>query len=421
MSELLIFAFVAVLFVPLFQWARLGAILAYLFSGILIGPSILGLIRDTETILHVSELGVVFLLFIIGLELAPAKLWRLRNAIFGMGLLQVALTGGLFTLIGISIGLSPALSFVGGFGLSLSSTAFAVQLLEEKRQLNTTHGQGSFSILMFQDLAVIPIMMVIAVLTPGKEIQFSVFGLAKIVGVFALLILFGVFGIRYVFRWIAKYRVHEIFISMAFLIVLGTAVLMEEIGLTMGMGAFFAGVLLANSEYRHELESDLMPFKGLLLGLFFIAVGMSLNLQVVIENPLTLLGITILFMIVKGAMVFGLGLAFKMPFESAKNMAFTIPQGGEFAFVLFSTAMANQLIDSDTASLLSASVTVSMALTPLLFSINQKYFRRSSEISERPYDTIDNETPEIIVAGFGRFGQIVTRILLTEDFPFTIL
>jgi glutathione-regulated potassium-efflux system ancillary protein KefC/glutathione-regulated potassium-efflux system protein KefB len=410
-----------VVFVPLFQAFRVSPVLAYLFAGIVIGPDVMGLIQNPKTVLTFSELGVVFLLFIIGLELEPARLWKMRRSIFGLGALQVLLTGALFFFIARALGLEPGLAYVAGFGLALSSTAFAIQLLEEKHQLKTTHGQGSFSILMFQDIAVVPLMASLVLFSPGQHITLSYYSVFKALGLMVLFALVGRYLIRHVLRTIANTRTHEVFLATSLLIVMGSAHLMEMVGLSMGMGAFLAGVLLANSEYRHELQSHLEPFKGLLLGLFFMAVGMSLDLKVLGEEPHWVLLLTLSFMLLKGLIIFTLGRLFRYPYESARNMAATLPQGGEFAFVLFSTALAAGLLNDESNSLLSASVTLSMGLTPMVFSLNQKWLRSFSEISERPYDKITYGDAKVIIAGYGRFGQIVSRFLKAENISHTIL
>jgi monovalent cation:proton antiporter-2 (CPA2) family protein len=419
--ELLTLAMAAVVFVPLFRYLGLGAILAYLFAGIVIGPDVLALIKDTQEILHISELGIVFLLFVIGLELAPRKLWLLRRSIFGMGFLQVALTGTLFTGLGYLMGLPIAAAYIAGFGLALSSTAFSIQILEDSRQLNTTHGQGAFAILMFQDLAVVPIIASLAFFSASGVTAPDSYSLIKIAVVFLGLILFGHFLLRHVLRLIADSHTQEVFTAMTLLIVIGTALLMESIGLSMGMGAFFAGVLLANSEYRHELETNLLPFKGLLLGLFFMAVGMSLDLNVLAQQPHWIALLALAFMTTKGLLIYCLARFFRFPKEASRNMGFILPQGGEFAFVLFSVALAQGLMTPEHSSLLSASVTISMALTPFIFSFNQKYLRRFTEISERPYDSIAPQDVEVIVAGYGRIGQIISRFLNAEKVVYTIL
>lgn len=421
--ELLTLSMAAVVCVPLFRKLGLGAILAYLFSGVVIGPFALALITDAKDILHFSELGIVFLLFVIGLELSPNKLWALRRSIFGLGLLQVLVTGFIFYLLGVyAFGLTPALSYVAGFGLALSSTAFSIQILEDANQLKTAHGQDTFSILMFQDLAVVPIIASLSLFTnkaASTESMWYLFGKALLL-ILAFVIV-GNFLIRHALRLIADAETPEVFTAMSLLIVIGSAVVMEAAGLSMGTGAFFAGVLLANSEYRHELETNLAPFKGLLLGLFFIAVGMSLDLVVLSQQPHWILLLTVSFMALKGFLIFGVARLFGRAKEPARNTALALALGGEFAFVLFSSAITQGLLDTETSSLLSAAVTLSMALTPFLFSFNQKYLRKFSEISERPYNDQFPDDVEVIVAGFGRFGQIVTRFLNVEDVVHTIL
>lgn len=419
--ELILLCSAAVIAVPLFRLLNLGAILAYLVAGIVLGPGLLGFIKDTETILHFSELGVVFLLFIIGLELAPNKLWKLRKAIFGLGFLQVLITGSVFTYIGILLNFSLAESYIIGFGLSLSSTAFAIQILEESRQLNTNHGQGAFSILMFQDIAVVPILASLSFFAEEGGKSPGYFAFLKSLAFICGAIILGLFLVRHVLRLIAESKNSEVFIAASLLLVIGTAVAAESAGLSMGMGAFLAGVLLANSEYRHELESNLMPFKGLLLGLFFMAVGMSLNLLVLVDKLYYILLLSVSLVFIKALIIYLLGRLFRFPSESSRNMAFTLFQGGEFAFVIFSVAIGKNLISSELVSTLNAVVIISMLLTPFLFSYNQKKLRSYSEMSEKPYDKIESANSHVIIAGFGRFGQIVSRVLNLEGMTFTIL
>lgn len=409
------------IFVPLFQLFRMGAILAYLFAGIVIGPDGLALIASPKIILGFSELGVVFLLFLIGLELAPSQLWRLRTTIFGLGLSQVVVTGGLFMLIGRLFHLSWSVAFVAGFGLALSSTAFAMQILEEKRQLRTTHGTGSFAILMFQDLAVVPLLASLAFISGDKPSVFQPANLLMLLLFLVVLFLAAPRILRYLLRLIADSHNHEVFIATSLLIVVGSAYIMERMGLSMGLGAFLAGVILATSEYRRELETNLEPFKGLLLGLFFIAVGMSLNLKILRTAPLIILLLTAGFMATKIIVIYTLSRIFRFPKESSRNIAATVSQGGEFAFVLFNAADAYGLIDLHLSSILSASVILSMALTPLIFAANERWLRTFTEITERPYDQIAAAPARVIIAGYGRFGQVVSRFLKAENISHTIL
>ena len=418
--ELLILLLATVIFVPLFKYFNIGAILAYLFAGVLIGPKALSLVKDPETILHFSELGVVFLLFIIGLELQPSRLWSMKKNVFGMGLLQMTATGLVFLGIFLLCGFTPQMAFISGFGLALSSTAFGLQILEEKHQLNTLHGQGSFSILLFQDLAVVPILATVPLLAGASGNATWQSGL-KAVAIVIGFVIVGLFLIRHFFRFIANSRTQEVFTATSLMIVIGAALVMEEAGLSMGTGAFLAGVLLANSEYRHELEINLQPFKGLLLGVFFIAVGMSLKTEVIINKPHIVALLVLVFMTTKAFIIFLLARFFKFPYESARNMACTLPQGGEFAFVIFAAAGSVKILDAQITALLNASVTISMALTPLIFNFNQKFLRKFSELSERPFDEIKSEGAQVIIAGFGRFGQIVARFLKSQNVSYTIL
>ncbi|MCB0272944.1 MAG: monovalent cation:proton antiporter-2 (CPA2) family protein [Bdellovibrionales bacterium] len=411
----------AIIFVPLFRKIGLGAILAYLFAGLIIGPHTLRLIEDPEVVLHFSELGVVLLLFTLGLELDPQKLWKLRKTIFGLGFLQVLLTGIVFTIGLKLLQNSTELSIVVGFGLALSSTAFCMQILQEKRQLKTTHGQGTFSILMFQDLAVVPLLTLVSILAGQKSAMLSPLELFRIVFILVLFIIVGLYAIRHALRLVANSESHEVFIATSLCIVVGSALLMESIGLSMGMGAFIAGVLLANSEYRHELESSLEPFKGLLLGLFFISVGMSLHIPILLQKPHWIILGTLSFMTVKSFIIYLLSRAFGFPNQSAKNMAFMLPQGGEFAFVLFGAATTHHILTPEIHSVLTASVTLSMAATPFLFSLNQRLMSTTNTADEQPFDTIDEKNPTVIIAGYGRFGQIVSRFLRAQNVFHTIL
>ena len=420
--EFTILTAASVIFVPIFKWIKMGPILAYLFAGVLIGPHLFGFIKNHESILNFSELGIIFLLFILGLELAPRTLWKLRGHIFGLGLLQVLITGTLLTLAGYSFGLSIPAAYISGFGLALSATALAVQTLQDNRQFKTTHGQGSFAILMFQDLAVVPLMLSLSLFTEDVGSN----GLAwlpflKGAVIIGLLVGVGPRIVRWGLCFIADTRLQEIFIATTLLIVIGTGLILEHIGLSMGLGAFIAGILLADSEYKHELETSLKPFKSLLLGLFFIAVGMSLNLDVVMSNPLVVILLTLGLITLKAIVVFLLARLFKFPYESSRNMAFTLLQGGGFGFVLFNLAVTQNLLDADVASMLNATIILSMALTPLLFSINQKLLKTYIELSEKPYDNIESEGAEVIIAGWGRFGQVVSRFLNSQDVKFTIL
>lgn len=421
--DFLIFSACACIFVPIFQHLKLGSILAYLFAGVLIGPHILGFIKEPELILHFSELGVVILLFIIGLELAPAKLWNMRKHIFGMGLLQVLITASIFILIAHKlVHLKIEESIIIGFALALSSTAFGIQLLEEKKQLNLNHGKGSFAILMFQDLAVVPVLALVNILASEKEFSVSWMQFGKTLFAILLVFIIGHFIIRYVFKFIARGRSQEVFVAFSLFLVLGAALLFESSGMSLGMGAFMAGILLAESEFRHEIERNLLPFKGLLLGLFFIAVGMSLNLKLVLEQPHKVILIAFLIIAVKASILYLLARLFRFSNSSARNIAFTIAQGGEFAFVIFSAAVAQKLVDQNSVSMINAAIILSMALTPLLFNWNRNSLLKSANEADQEFETDSIEGgKKVIIVGFGRVGQIIARFLNGEKIEYTIL
>ncbi|MDX1539969.1 MAG: monovalent cation:proton antiporter-2 (CPA2) family protein [Geminicoccaceae bacterium] len=419
-----IFLGAAVIAVPIARWLGLGAVLGYLAGGVLIGPFGLRLVTDVDSILHFAEFGVVLLLFVIGLELQPGRLWSMRRAVFGTGLFQVGLTAALLGTLGWLGGLSLTQTVVVALSLALSSTAFALQILAERNELTTRHGRTAFSILLFQDLAVIPILAVVPLLAPGGEDAAPDeiwWALAEVAVVLVTVIVGGRYLLRYGLRLIASTGIREIFTASALLVVIGTALLMEVVDLSMGLGAFLAGVLLAESEYRHELEADIEPFKGLLLGLFFIAVGMSLNLRVVLEQPLAILGLVIALLLIKGVVLLAVGRWSGLSLKSSRKLAATLPQGGEFAFVIFSVALGAEVIGQSLNDLLTVVVTLSMMLTPLLVLLNQMLEERTSEAAEPGYDVSPAEESQVIIAGFGRVGQIVARILRARKIPFTAL
>jgi glutathione-regulated potassium-efflux system ancillary protein KefC/glutathione-regulated potassium-efflux system protein KefB len=402
-----------------------GAVLGYLFAGVLVGPWGLRLITDVENILHFAEIGVVFLLFIIGLELQPSRLWVLRRSVFGLGSLQVLVTGAALTGVARWLSLDWAPAILVGFGLSLSSTAFVLQMLAERKELTSPHGRAAFGVLLFQDLAVIPLIALVPLLADGTSSMTNMVQFDEILK--ALLILVGfVLGGRYllrpVLRLVASAQIHEIFTAFALLVVLGAALLMESLGLSMGLGAFLAGMLVADSEYRHQLETDIAPFKGLLLGLFFIAVGMSANLDLLVEEPAVILGITAGLILLKAAILFPLALSFRHRGRTALTLSVVLAQGGEFAFVLFHLATAEGLISELLTSRLILAVTLSMAATPLLYLLNAGFSRAAqSKKDERPYDQVEDTHHRVVIAGFGRFGQVIGRILAMRKIPFTAL
>jgi monovalent cation:proton antiporter-2 (CPA2) family protein len=425
LNEAIVFLVAAVIAVPLSRRFGLGTVLGYLIAGMLIGPWGLGLIQHIEDTLHFAELGVVLLLFIIGLELQPTRLWVLRKSLFGLGGLQMTLSTCALGGIALALGLSWQASAVIGLSLSLSSTAFALQLLGEKNQLLTPHGRSAFSILLFQDLLVIPALALMPLLSLQQSAPEEAGYLADIARASAIIlavIAAGHYLVRPVLRQVAAARIPELFSAASLLVALGTAALMQAAGLSMALGAFLAGVLLADSEFRHELEASIEPFKGLLLGLFFISVGMSVDLNLVLAEPLLISALTLGLLLVKIGILFVIGKLIRYTSASALSLAIIISQGGEFAFVLLAQANLLDIIGKTLADRLIVAVAVSMALTPLLAALHERRLnRRNAEKPERPYDRIDDNSPKVIIAGFGRFGQIAARILSMKGIRFTAL
>jgi monovalent cation:proton antiporter-2 (CPA2) family protein len=422
-QEAVVFLAAAVIAVPLFKKLGMGAVLGYLFAGVLIGPWLLGFISDVDAILHFAELGVVMLLFVIGLELRPSRLWELRRPIFGLGGAQFIVTGVVLGAAGMALGLPGTTAFVVGLVLSLSSTAFALQILAERKKLTTQYGRASFTILLLQDLAAIPLLALIPLLGGSQLDQgWDLLSALKAVAIVVAVIAGGRWLLRPFLRLAASATIHEVFIAAALLVVMGTALLVQWAGLSMALGAFLAGVLLADSEYRHELEADIEPFKGLLLGLFFIAVGMSMNLGLVVGRPLAVLGLVVGLVTVKALLLYGLGRLTKLGHGAAFNLALYISQGGEFAFVLFGAAVGAQVLDKNLADLLIVVVSVSMMVTPLLVTLNEKFFKIGCTPEKaREFDKIEVREHRVIIAGFGRFGQMIARTLRMKKIPFTVL
>jgi monovalent cation:proton antiporter-2 (CPA2) family protein len=415
----------AVVAVSLFRFLRLSSILGYLAAGLVIGPWGLNLIGEVSRILQVSQFGIVLLLFIIGLELQPTRLWVMRRVVFGLGAAQVLSCAALLGLAAWAVGEPPIPAAIIGFGLSLTSTPLVLQVLAERGQLKTQQGRAAFGILLFQDLAVLPVLAVLPLLSPLGHAHAAGawwLPLLKLVAVTVVVIIGG--GrllLRPALRVVARVRVVEVFTAAALLTVILTALLANLVGLSMALGAFLAGVLLADSEFRHELEADLEPFKGLLLGLFFVAVGMTANLGLFRSEPLTLLALTAGFLVIKVLAITALGRLFRLRPEAAWRLGFALPAGGEFAFVLFTLAAAQQILDARVADLLVLAVTLSMMLGPLLQLAHEALLKRRLAAAARPFDTIDEHDIPVIIAGFGRFGQIVARVLRVKGLPFTAL
>ena len=416
----------AVVAVSVFRFLKLSSILGYVAAGLLIGPYGLNLIGDITRIVQVSEFGIVLLLFIIGLELQPTRLWVMRRVVFGLGSAQVILCTLALGAAAWAFGQPLVTAAVIGVGLSLSSTPLVLQVLAERKQLQTQHGRAAFGILLFQDLAVLPVLAVLPMLgsAPGTGATPGVWwvNLVKLLLVVAVVVVGG--GrvvLRPALRLVARVQVSEVFTAAALLTVISTALLANFVGLSASLGAFLAGVLLAGSEFRHELEADLEPFKGLLLGLFFIAVGMSANLDLLGLEPVKLFGVTAGFIIVKVVVVALIGRVAGYPGDVARRLAFSIPAGGEFAFVLFTLAARQRILDRETADLLVLAVTLSMMLGPLLLVAYESFAQRWLPLPQRPYDAIEPQQSPVIIAGFGRFGQIVGRVLRVKGIPFTAL
>ncbi|HEV8108979.1 MAG TPA: monovalent cation:proton antiporter-2 (CPA2) family protein [Burkholderiales bacterium] len=394
-----------VLAVPIFRRLGLGSVLGYLIAGVAIGPWALGLIADPQRVLQFSELGVVLLLFLIGLELNLERVWSLRRAIFGLGAVQVAATIAAVAAAALALGQPLVVGLVAGMGIAMSSTAIGLATLGEKNLLQTPGGQASFAVLLFQDLAVIPLLLVLGAMG-GESDGFHLVDLAKAVGMIVLLIAAGRVLVRPVLRFVAEARLREVFVGFSLLVVLGTAALMEWVGLSQALGAFLAGMILADSEYRHELQLDIEPFKGLLLGLFFIAVGMSIDLGLFLRAPALVLGIAIAIVALKLAILYPIAQLFGYCNRAdAATFALALAQAGEFAFVLFGAA--GSILSQETAAVLNAAVAVSMLSTPLLFKLRDSF---KFEEPQRAADAI-RESNAVIVAGFGRFGQVVMRVL----------
>ncbi len=420
-NQALILLAAAVLLLPLFQRLGLGSILGYLAAGIAIGPLGLGLIPGAEAVLHFAELGVVLMLFLVGLELAPEQLWAQRRRLLGLGASQMLFSAALLTGFFVALGQPGPAALAIGATLALSSTAFAVQMLVETNQLGTPQGRNAFSILLFQDLAVIPLLLLLPVLAGGDA------GAAQpnlLVGVLvlALMWLAGRYLLNPWLGWLARLHNRELMTATALLLVLGAAELMETLHLSMGLGAFVAGMLLANSPYREQLDTDIQPFKGMLLGLFFIAIGMTMDLRLLVASPWSILAMGAALLGIKTLVLFAIARALKVSGRDALRFGLLLSQGGEFAFVLFTQAGALNLLEPEMIARLNLVVALSMAATPLLLKLVQRLWpapkpgHRSTEDEPAPHGQ-----PAVIVAGFGRFGQIIGRILVSRRIPFTAL
>ena len=423
MLQITIFLGAALILVPLGKRLGIATVLGYLFTGIILGPNVLNVAQDSTAITHFADFGVILLMFLIGLELRPQRLWQMRHSIFVVGTGQVVITGiVLMATTWLFFQDSLSASFVIGFALALSSTAFVLQLLSEKQQLNTTHGQQSFSILLFQDIAAIPLIAVIPLLAGGQSSHHGIAYFAAIIATFSGLFLFSRYVMRPFFRFIVQSGATELITAAGLFIVIGVVMLMDVLGISTTLGAFLTGVLLADSEFRHELEASITPFKGLLLGLFFMTVGMTTPLGLIVETPLFIIGGALLLMFLKAAVMLGVARFFKYEWGQSAMIAACLAQGGEFAFVVLAVAKSEQVISQAMMDPIILIVTLSMALTPILFWAVDKWIVPLFEQEIEPeYDEIPNQHPPMIIAGFGRVGQIIARLAHMQRIPFTAI
>jgi glutathione-regulated potassium-efflux system protein KefB len=423
LAQVAIFLVATVIAIPLFRRLGLGAVLGYLAAGIAIGPSGLGIVSDVDATLHFAEFGVVLLLFVIGLELQPSRLWVMRKSVFGLGAAQVFATTTIFFALGLRLGLSATAAFIAGFALSLSSTPLVLQLLAERGELTTQHGRSAFSILLFQDIAVMPVLSILPLLGPAAGTGRSLLlDMSRALAALVVLVFGGRLILRPILRLVAGTAVKEAFTAAALLVVIGTALIAAAAGLSMALGAFIGGLLLADSEYRHALEADLEPFKGLLLGLFFMAVGMSLSVATILARPLLILVMVGALIAIKMAVLWALARMTGHDRRAALGLAFALPQAGEFGFVLFTIAVGQSVLDPELADLLVIVVTVSMVASPLLMGINTRFIEpRFAAPVRREFDRIEDDDSRVIIAGFGRFGQIIGRTLRMRRIRFTAL
>ena len=422
----LVYLAAAVLAVPIAKALGLGSIIGYLAAGILIGPWGLKFVTDPQDMLHFAEFGVVLMLFLVGLELEPRRLWALRRPIFGWGSVQLFGSAALMCGAAVLLGVDWRLALVAALGLAMSSTAIGLGVMAERNLMATTSGQSVLSVMLLQDVAAIPILALVPLLAVSAEHAQGGgwFGAAKAVGVIALIVLGGRLLLRPALRWIARSKTPEIFTAASLLLVVATAALMQSVGLSMALGAFLAGVLLAESEYRRELETDIEPFKGLLLGLFFIAVGMSIDFAVVMAQPLLVAGLVLGFLVVKGVVLWAMGRTMPIPVVERPPFIILLAQGGEFGFVVFQTAAGAGVIDAPTSSLLVAAVAISMLLTPLVLLLSDRWWAAHLAAHAQGPQLDEISEPQhapVIIAGFGRYGQIVGRLLYANGFAATVL
>jgi glutathione-regulated potassium-efflux system protein KefB len=429
LNELAILLAALALAAPLARFFGIAAVLGYLVAGVLVGPYGVGRLfseHDAQQVLHFAEFGVVLLLFLIGLELRPKRLWAMRQAVFGIGTLQVAITSialGFVCILFFGTQWQPSL--FAGAALALSSTAFALQVLEENNELSTRHGRLGFSVLLFQDLAAIPLIALAPyfAVTAAKAVPvIDYFAFAKGLGTIVLVVVVGRYVLDAFLRLVALSRVKAAMTAAGLLTVVGITLIMESVGLSPSLGAFIAGALLAESSYRHELEADIAPFEGLLLGIFFTAIGMSLNLGLLIAEPGLIISLTLTLIVVKSIILFLLGRWQGLEAGPSRRLAFALSQGGEFAFVLLSVGQAAGVLGSTPSQILAVVITLSMAMTPVLLLLDRRLSAKAkAKAPSRPFDTLPENDGHVVIAGFGRFGQITARVLRAKGIPFTAL
>lgn len=414
----------AVIAVPIFKRIGLGSVLGYLIAGLIIGPFGFAFFQDSAAILHIAELGIVMYLFVIGLEMQPSHLWSLRREIFGLGTLQIIICALALTGVGLLFGFAWQVAFIGAAGFVLTSTAIVMQLLGDRGDLTQPRGQKIVAILLFEDLLIVPLLAIVAFMAPNHVVESTSVRLENIgIGLIAIagLIAAGYWLLNPLFRLLAAAKAREVMTAAALLVVLGAALLMQVSGLSMAMGAFLAGVLLSESTFRHQIEADIEPFRGILLGLFFLGVGMSLDLSVVAQNWQLIVSGVIALMFVKALMIYIVARITKSPHTEALDRALLMAQGGEFAFVLFSAALSAQVIDSTVKSNLTAIVVLSMVLTPIVGIIFKRFTQTKANVSLENVNVADGLSGSVLMIGFGRFGQVTSQLLLARGVDVTII
>ncbi len=414
----------AVIAVPIFKRIGLGSVLGYLIAGLIIGPFGFAFFQDSTAILHIAELGIVMYLFVIGLEMQPSHLWSLRREIFGLGTLQIIICALALTGVGLLFGFTWQVAFIGAAGFVLTSTAIVMQLLGDRGDLTQPRGQKIVAILLFEDLLIVPLLAIVAFMAPNHVVESTSVRLENIgIGLLAIagLIAAGYWLLNPLFRLLAAAKAREVMTAAALLVVLGAALLMQVSGLTMAMGAFLAGVLLSESTFRHQIEADIEPFRGILLGLFFLGVGMSLDLSVVAQNWQLIVSGVLALMFIKALMIYIVARATKSPHTEALDRALLMAQGGEFAFVLFSAALSAQVIDSTVKSNLTAIVVLSMVLTPIVGIIFKRFTQAKAKVSLEDINIADGLSGSVLMIGFGRFGQVTSQLLLARGVDVTII